>query len=177
MADKSREEKRPVRSTTAMQGGNANPFQGLQRFADEMERVFGDFGLSRRWFNTPSWRETFSQMWTPNVDVFQKDDQLTIRVDLPGLKKEEVSADITDDAIVIQGERRRESEDEREGYYRSERTYGSFCRTIPLPQGAITEEAKATFRDGVLEITLPAPPTSKGRRLEISSTEGAKRHP
>jgi HSP20 family protein len=75
--------------------------------------------------------------------------------------------------VTIQGERRGEKEEEREGYYRSERSYGSFCRVVPLPEGAMTEQAKANFRDGVLEITMPAPPTSKGRRLEIA--EGAKK--
>ena len=69
------------------------------------------------------------------------------------------------------GERKREHEEERDGVYRSERSYGSFYRVIPLPEGAITEQANANFRDGVLEITMPAPPASKGRRLEI--TEGA----
>ena len=90
------------------------------------------------------------------------------------MKRDEVSVDITDDAVTIQGERKREKEEEREGYYRSERSYGSFCRVVPLPEGAITEQAKATFKDGVLEIAMPAPPTStKGRRLEIA--EGARK--
>ena len=79
--------------------------------------------------------------------------------------------DLSDDAVTIQGERKREHEEEREGFYRTERSYGSFYRVIQLPEGAITEEAKAKFRDGVLEITMPAPPAAKGRRLEI--TEGA----
>jgi HSP20 family protein len=89
------------------------------------------------------------------------------------MKKDEVSVDITDDAITIQGERKRESEEEREGFYRTERSYGSFCRVIPLPEGAMTEQAKANFRDGVLEVTMPAPPAPKGRRLEIG--EGIKK--
>jgi HSP20 family protein len=101
----------------------------------------------------------------------QKNNELTIKADLPGLKREEVSVDITDDAVCIQVERKGEREEEREGLYRSERSYGSFCRVIPLPDGAITDQAKANFRDGVLEITMPAPPASKGRRLEIA--EGA----
>jgi HSP20 family protein len=75
--------------------------------------------------------------------------------------------------VMIHGERKRELEEEHEGLYRSERSYGSFWRVIPLPEGAISEQAKASFRDGVLEITMPAPPTSKGRRLEI--TEGTKK--
>ena len=81
-----------------------------------------------------------------------------------------MSVEVTDDTVTIHGERKREHEEEREGLYRSERSYGTFWRVIPLPEGAISEQAKANFRDGVLEITLPAPPasTSKGRRVEIT---------
>jgi HSP20 family protein len=150
-------------------GWGGAPFRTLQRFADEMDRMFDDFGLGRR-STAPLWRETGGEAWAPEIDVFQKNNELTIRADLPGMKKDEVSVDITDDAITLQGERKRESEEEREGVYRSERSYGSFCRVIPLPEGAMAEQAKANFHDGVLEITMPAPPASKGRRLEISET-------
>jgi len=140
--------------------------------ADEMDRLFEDFGSGHRWMQ-PSWRESATDLWAPEVEVFQKNNELTIRADLPGLKREDVKVDVTDDEIFIQGERKHAREEEREGYYRSERGYGSFCRVIPLPQGAITDQAKANFKDGVLEITLPAPPASKGRPLEI--TEGASK--
>ena len=98
----------------------------------------------------------------------QRDNELVITADLPGLSKDEVTVDVTDNVLTLQGERKREHEEEKEGIYRSERSYGSFYRAIPLPEGAITEQARATFRDGVLEIRLPAPPAStKGRRIEI----------
>jgi HSP20 family protein len=140
----------------------------------EMDRMFEDFGVGRRWGISPqSTTVGMPAVWTPEIEVFQKGDQLTIRTDLPGLKKDEVSVDIAERGITIHGERKREHEEEREGIYRSERSYGSFYRTIPLPEGAITEQAKAQFRDGVLEITLPTPPATKGRRLEI--TDGAKK--
>ena len=78
--------------------------------------------------------------------------------------------EVTDDAVTIQGERKSAHEEQREGYFRSERSYGNFCRVIPLPQGAMTEQAKAEFRDGVLQVTMPVPPAStKGRRLDISA--------
>jgi HSP20 family protein len=151
-------------------GLSSGPFRTLQRFADEMDRMFDDVGLGRRW--TSPWREA-ADLWAPDVEVFQKNNELTIKADLPGLKRDEVTVDLTDDAVTIHGERKREHEEEREGFYRTERSYGSFYRVIPLPEGAITEQAKANFRDGVLEITMPAPPAAKGRRLEI--TEGAKK--
>jgi HSP20 family protein len=140
--------------------------------ADEMDRIFDDFGFGRRWIS-PLRRETGAEALSPDIDVVQKNNELTIRADLPGLKRDEVSVDITDDAVWIQGERKREREEEREGFYRTERSYGSFCRVVPLPEGAMTDQAKATFSDGVLEITMPAPPVSKGRRLEI--TEAARK--
>ena len=151
---------------------SSNPFQAMQRLADEMDRMFDGFGLGRRW--SSGRREFGAGSWAPDVEVFQKSNELVIKADLPGLKKDEVSVEVTDDAITIQGERKWEHEEEREGLYRSERSYGTFLRVIPLPEGAIGEQAKASFRDGVLEITMPAPPasTSKGRRLEIS--EGKK---
>jgi HSP20 family protein len=168
----SRQEQRPVRRGSLWGGG---PQGAFQRFADEMDRMFEDFGFGRRGSLVPLWQGTGGQLWAPDVDVFQKNDQLTIRADLPGMSKDEVSVEVTDNVVVIQGERKREHEEEREGFYRSERSYGSFSRAIPLPDGAITEEAKATFRDGVLEITMPAPPASKGRRLEIGEGSSSRK--
>jgi HSP20 family protein len=85
-----------------------------------------------------------------------------------------VKVDVTDGAVTIQGERRREREEEQAGVYRSERSYGSFYRAIPLPDGAIADQAKASFNNGVLEITMPAPPeqVNRGRRLEINEGSG-----
>ena len=149
----------------------------IERFADEMDRVFDDFGLGRSW--VPRWgrfpltspgHDTGWDVWAPNVEVFQRNSEVVVRADLPGLNKDDVKVDVTDEAITIQGERKREQEEERGGVYRSERSYGSFRRVIALPEGAITDQAKATFRDGVLEIIVPAPPeqVTRGRRLEIS---------
>ena len=108
-------------------------------------------------------------VWTPQIETFQRGDQFVVRADLPGLKKEDVNVEVADDALTIQGERRQEREENREGYYRSERSYGSFYRVVPLPEGVITESAKANFKDGVLEVTVQAPPheVSRRRRLPI----------
>src|SRR5215471_9434647 len=154
-----------------------SPLMVLDRFADEMDRMFDDFGLGRQWFRPlgrggSESRLTRGAPWAPQIEIHQRNNDLVVRADLPGMKKDDVHIEVTEDAITISGERRQEQETEREGVYRSERTYGSFYRTIPLPEGAITDQAKATFKDGVLEISMPAPPQStRGRRLEI--TEGA----
>lgn len=153
----------------------ARPFDMLERFADEVDRMFSDFGLGRAWSRHGFATEGLS--WTPRIDVSQRNNELVIRADLPGMNKDDVKVDVADDAITIQGERRREHEEERGGWYHTERSYGSFHRTVPLPEGAMTEQAKATFKDGVLEITMPAPPeqVTRGRRLDISEGSASKK--
>ena len=141
-----------------------SPFRMLERFADEIDSVFDDFGLGRSWLS-PRWgRGSFktgtqgAASWVPAVEVYHQNNELVVRADLPGMKKEDISVDVTDNEITLSGERRQEQESERGGVYRSERSYGSFYRSIPLPEGTMTDQAKATFKDGVLEIRVPAPP-------------------
>ena len=118
-------------------------------------------------------------LWSPQIEVFERGNQLIVRADLPGLTKDDLNVDITDDSIVIRGERRQEKEENEEGYYRSERNYGSFYREIPLPEGVNANEAKANFRNGVLEITMPAPErqTLGRRRIEIGEGAEAEEQP
>jgi HSP20 family protein len=164
-----------------------SPFRLIERFADEMDRVFEDFGFGRAWptsrvgrglFRSP-WSGTATGMeaWAPDVEVFHRNDELVVRADLPGMSKEDIKVDVTESAITIQGERKRAREEEREGVYRSERSYGRFYRTIPVPEDVITDQAKAAFKDGVLEITMPAAPEQvrRGRRLEISESGSGKK--
>jgi HSP20 family protein len=154
-----------------------SPFGNLfRRWNDEMDRVFENFGFDR----LSPWRSSGgSTQWMPQVEVFQRGNDLIVRADLPGLGKDDVQVDVADDTLTIHGERKQEREEEREGWYRNERSYGSFHRVIPLPEGTITESAKATFRNGVLEVVLQAPPreVSRGRRLEIrdESAEASKK--
>jgi len=155
------------------------PFEGAFDFFDHMteemnsvfDRLFRDAGIARR----PGMsRGLFGAanregLWSPRVEALQKGDRFTVRAELPGLKKDDVQVEMTDDALTIRGERRTEHEDERDGYFRSEREYGQFYRTIPLPEGVIAESAQASFRDGVLEVSMQAAPSeaNRGRKLEI----------
>jgi HSP20 family protein len=142
----------------------------MNRFADEMERLFEDFGFGRGLLAPRGWGETRQSLWSPPVEVLERGGQLIIRADLPGLSKNDVKVEITDEALTIQGERKQEREENREGYHRSERSYGSFYRSIPLPEGIDPEQAKASFREGVLEVTLPAPKREerRGRQIDIT---------
>jgi HSP20 family protein len=167
-----RQERGVARPLTSGFGG---PFAALQRFADEVDRMFEDFGMPRSWSPWSGAAQRGSALWAPAIDVVHKDDRLVIKADVPGMKKDDLSIEVTDNALTIQGERKSDREEEHGGVYRSERSYGSFCRVIPLPEGAITEQANASFRDGVLEITLPVPPaTTKSRKLEISEAAQAE---
>jgi HSP20 family protein len=164
-------------------GSPQNPFRMLEELAAEMDSVFDDFGLGRSWFGPrQGWprlgtgRHSRAEAWIPEIEVAQQGNEFVIHADLPGMKKDDVRVDVTDGDVTISGERRVEEETKEGGVYRSERSYGTFCRTIPLPDGAMTDQAKATFQDGVLDIRMPAPPEStRGRRLEITGPREGKK--
>ena len=150
--------------------GAASPFTFMRRFADEMDRLFEDFrlGASSLLPRPEIPREQEEADWMPSVEVSERGGKLVVRADLPGLTRDDVKVELREDALCVRGERRQEREEKRHGVYRSERTYGSFYREIPLPEGTDPEQAKATFRNGVLEVTMPAPPRpAKGRRIPI----------
>jgi len=156
-------------------GWLSNRFALMDRMTEEMDymfdRVFRDFGLAprprlSRGLSGASAREA---LWAPRIEAVQTGDRFIVRADLPGLKREDVQVELRENELAIRGERRSQNEEEREGYFHSEREYGQFYRTIPLPEGVIGETAQASFRDGVLEVTVQAPPAeaTRGRRLEI----------
>ena len=163
---------RSARDPTRWDTGSYGPFAWMRQMQDQLDRAFTDLwsGSSSSW--TPE--TVFGRSdWAPAIDVFQRGNDLVIRADVPGLSRDDITVDIADDQLTIRGERRYDHEEERDGVFRSERSYGSFCRVVPLPQGAIADSAKATFNNGVLEIVVQAPSfdVRRGRRIEIK--EGA----
>lgn len=130
-----------------------NPFTLLRRMTDEMDRIFEDFEIRRPFALLRP--EVRAVEWAPAIELFEKDGKLFVRAELPGLKKEDVKVEVTEEFLVLQGERKQEKEEKEKGYIRTERFYGTFYRQIPLPEGAKPELAKAVFKDGVLEIELP----------------------
>jgi len=165
-----REEKAIIAST---------PFTFMRRFATDMERLFEEFEGSRfpGFFGReffPFTREFEDVTWIPEIEVLRKNGDFIVRADLPGMKKENVEVEINGNMLTLSGERKDEKEEKREGYYRSERSYGTFYRQIPLPEGAKTDTATAEFKDGVLEITMQVPKQEpQARRLEIKQGEEA----
>ena len=158
-------------------GYGSGPFSIMRRISDEMDRFFENFGMGRSlpsgsdfapWSERGFGGQNMPSMWSPHVEVCERNGKLLIQADLPGMKREDINVQIEQDAVVIQGERRSQHTSDQSGYYRSERSYGSYYRTIPLPAGTNGESAQASFRDGVLEIELDAPrEQQRGRRLEI----------
>jgi HSP20 family protein len=136
-----------------------------------MERMFQDLDFSRPFALVgPSARE-FD--WLPAVEIYEKDNTIIVRADLPGLTRDDVKIEITDQLLTIQGERKQEKEEKGEGYVTTERSYGTFFRQIALPEGASTDAAKATFKNGVLEIEVPvmAKKPAGSRTLPIEEPE------
>src|ERR1044071_610451 len=156
----------------------ATPFEFMRRFGEEMDKLFGDFDFGRGWLPPALARSGGAGLWAPQIEMFEQDGELIVRADLPGLTKDDVNIEIDNDAITIEGERRTAQNENREGFYRTERSYGKFYRRLPLPDGVDPENADATFRDGVLEITMNAPKRteSKPRKVAISETTPAKAH-
>ncbi len=107
--------------------------------------------------------------WLPDIEVFEQKGQLVVRADVPGMSKDDVTVTIGDATLTIEGERKLDREDRRQGCYRCERAYGHFRRCLGLPDGVEVEKARASFKDVVLEVTMPAPRSAEkqGRRLDI----------
>jgi HSP20 family protein len=109
-------------------------------------------------------------MWAPQLEVFERNEKFVVRVDLPGLKKEDVKIEVTHDQLTIEGERKLEKEEKDEGSYRTERTYGRFFRRIEIPEYVKAENAVATFKNGVLEIEMPAIPVPEVKKRTVEIT-------
>ena len=143
-----------------------SPFALMRRFGEEMDQYFNQFSSGHR--GSGMAQAGGGGPFSPPIEITEHDGQLTICADLPGLSKDDVHVEVTDDALVITGERRSEHEERQEGMFRSERSYGTFHRQIPLPEGVNAEQATATFKDGVLKVTMPAPQRqAQGRRIDI----------
>jgi HSP20 family protein len=147
-----------------------SPGNLVRRFRDEMDRLFEDFGFDNLTRSLPNPEALGLGMWAPEVEVFEREGEMVVRADLPGLTKDDIKIDLTENAITIDGERKQEYEESENGYYRSERSYGRFQRRIPLPAGVDIDTANAEFRDGVLEVTLAVSEVRKhkARKLEIT---------
>lgn len=139
----------------ALAGGlfDFSPFRFISAISEEMDKMLRE----------PSGK-TSPELWSPAIEVKQAEGKLTITVELPGVKPDEVKVEVVDGALTIEGERKLETEEKKEGYFRSERSYGHFFRSITLPETAKPEEVKAEMKNGMLEIVVPVPEVKTNRR-------------
>lgn len=137
-----------------------NPFAAMRRMHEDMDRMF-----AQAW-SSDSGGSAGGNLasWSPAIELKQQGNNLVVSAELPGLKPEEVQVEVNDDQLVIQGERRQEQTSEEGGFHRTERRYGRFYRAIPLPEGVNADQAKASFNNGVLEVTIPVPQQQSHRR-------------
>jgi HSP20 family protein len=147
--------------------------------AEDMNRIFGDLGVGPSFGISPLLSPSLGQgrgltsggarAWAPQLETFRRGDKLVVRADLPGLRKEDVNVEVDDGVLTISGHRSEEQVDEGDDFYRSERSYGEFFRALPLPENVSGESCEATFKDGVLEVTLTLPKQQerKARRISV----------
>jgi HSP20 family protein len=147
----------------------------MRRMMEDMDRLFSSFGSSALPQSQPGLKgggerglQSLTRgFWAPQVEIFERGNNMIVRAELPGLSREDVNVEVDDDMLVIRGERHNDVEDEHDGYYRSERSYGSFYRAIPLAEGVEANACNATFKDGVLEVEFQLPHDPKPKKTSI----------
>ena len=160
---------KPTLTSDVMRLAEARPSRLARTLGTELDQLLGELGLRSRlpfaWFES----DPGTGPWSPTIEVQEKGSDFFVRAELPGLDKDDVVVNVTDDAVVLEGERKQESVKEDHGYYRTERRYGQFRRVIALPEGADPNSAVATFKDGILEVGVHVnvKETPQMRRLSI----------
>jgi HSP20 family protein len=140
-----------------------SPFSEMERMMEDfMRRPFSMFPMM--WPLTAKIEETLS----PAIDVFEEDNAVVVKAELPGMKKEDISVELSNGILKIKGEKKREEKVEKKNYYRTERSLGSFERRISLPAETQVDKAKASFKDGLLEIKIPKSEEAKKKQRKIN---------
>jgi HSP20 family protein len=163
-------------SETDPWGGS--PFQMMRRMQEEMDRALGSFFGPQSGSSFP-WAGAGAQSmanWSPSMDVYETDKEIVVKAEVPGVEPEDIEVYCTDDALILRGETRREDERQEGNTHRIERRSGRFERQIPLPPGAIPDQAQANFRNGVLELRIPKSEEARQRvrRIPVGGVTGSK---
>jgi HSP20 family protein len=160
-ADKGKRE--PEKALTA-----SRPVSEIARMEREMERMFEDF-FSPRWspFRRSFWPTRKQAFPSVDIDVYEEKDEIVAKAELPGMSKDDINVNVSDHILTIKGEKKKEEETKDEDYFFSERSYGTFVRSIELPADVQTEKAKANFKNGILEIRLPKTEEAKKKEIPV----------
>lgn len=161
MKEKTREKANIVVKNTPY---DISPFREMEHYFDDFFR--NPFSL----FRHPMWsrvQEPGSNVVTPVVDIFDDGSEIVVKAEIPGITKEDLSVDISDNRLTISGEKKQEQKIASQNYHRVECSYGSFSRSFSLPESVIGDEARASFQEGVLEIRIPKSEKSKVKKITI----------
>ena len=139
------------------------PLRELGSLQTEMNRLFNTA------FEGPATGNGGNRRWTPAMDLVETEDHFVLRADLPGMSESDVTIELEDNVLTVAGERKAEHEEKREGFYRMERAFGAFSRSLTLPKGVDPEAVGAQFDRGVLEVRIPKPEQRKPRRITIGA--------
>jgi HSP20 family protein len=144
------------------------PFQTMRRMMEDMDRLVEAINSPTEGSGTTA----MLRLWAPAIEVARRDGSFVVKAELPGLSKDDVKVEATEDGLLIQGERKEEHEEKQEGLLRSERRYGKFSRLVPMPEGAKVEQAEARFNNGMLEVTIPiAEEKTRNREIPIEESK------
>lgn len=142
--------------------------ENMQEF---MGRMFEPWGFHGPWWRSPQSRfparPLTSFKWSPATDVFERDGNIVVRADIPGMKAEDIDVSLQNDVLTIRGSRKEESEVKEESYHRAERSFGEFVRSVRVPVGTKADEIKASFKDGVLEVVAPLPKAAEHAKVKV----------
>jgi HSP20 family protein len=139
------------------------PWRGMANLRDEMDRMFERFGETR-------WPDVFGAgEWAPSMDVAETKEALVVKLEVPGLDPKEIQLELQENLLTVKGEKKQEKEEKDERYHRVERTYGAFARTVRLPVAVDGSKVTATFKNGLLTVTLPKTLAAKGNPIQIKT--------
>jgi len=141
---------------------NWSPFDQLTRLRDEMDRMFATP------FTELSRGGQFFNQWAPALDLYEDKDNVFVKAEIPGMKKEEIEVSLHENALTISGERKLEQKHEEAENYRSERFFGRFTRSVVLPVAVESDKVKASYKDGILTISLPKSEQAKPKQIEVN---------
>lgn len=147
---------------------NWRPYEMMEDKERRFEDLFG-----RSWL--PIWRRVpqAEEEWMPAVDIYEQGDMLKVKAELPGMNEEDIDVSVSEENLILKGEKRTEGEIKEEDYYRCERNYGSFYRSIPLPFNIDAEKVEAGYENGVLEVSIPKTAEYKTKKVPVSVKQTA----
>jgi HSP20 family protein len=154
---------KPVRSLLR----SSDPFENLFALQERINKVFNDL--------LPSTEFETTSRWIPAMDVYEKEGNIIIELEAPGIKEEDLKIKVEDGMLIINGERKFEKEDKKENYYRIERSYGSFSRSFSLPDNIEKDKIEARYENGLLKITLPKKPESQPKEIPVNFVKESKK--